>query len=85
MICCQMLYLQGLRDLKSMKTLAGKTVVGSRSSKGKNKPPSVSAQFNVNTPYAIDDLIFNMTFIIFARQHTLQMSSKYDSAVQKRM
>ena len=31
-----------------MKTLAGKTVLGPRSSKGKNKPPSVSAQFNVS-------------------------------------
>ena len=37
-----------LRDLKLMKTLAGKRVVGPRSSKGKNKPPSVSAQFNVS-------------------------------------
>ncbi|ELU02859.1 hypothetical protein CAPTEDRAFT_226894 [Capitella teleta] len=35
-----------LKDLQSMKTLAGKNLLGSRSSKSKSKPPSVSAQFN---------------------------------------
>ncbi len=39
---------QPLRDLKSMKSLAGKTLLGPRASKGSNKPPSVSAQFNVS-------------------------------------
>ena len=41
-----------LRDLQRMKTLTSRpgstSTTSSRSSKGKNRPPSVSAQFNVS-------------------------------------
>ena len=40
-----------LRDLQRMKTLTAKTPVGQRPSKGKTKPPSVSAQFNVSVTF----------------------------------
>ena len=34
--------------MKALKNLVGKSHLGPRTSKGKNKPPSVSAQFNVS-------------------------------------
>jgi hypothetical protein len=42
--------MQQLRDLQSMKKLAGKNLLASQSSKNKSKPPSVSAQFHVSLP-----------------------------------
>ncbi|KAK2161935.1 hypothetical protein LSH36_107g02020 [Paralvinella palmiformis] len=53
-----------LRDLKLMKTLAGKRVVGPRSSKGKNKPPSVSAQFNYSLQQLMETLGQSNPFFI---------------------